>query len=150
MALKAKNKILNLPKFQSLMKTLLNKYMLLITMICTLGSANLIAQNEGAIQIQSSDNIKSIIAKKRAYNKNVTQIKGYKIQLFYGNEEGAYKVRDEFSIAFPDTTIQIRFFSPEWKVWVGSYKTQLAADRALKEIKAASFNAFVFATEIKI
>ncbi len=114
------------------------------------GSINLSAQNEGTVHIQSTEKIKQLIAKKRVYNKKITKVKGYKIQLFYGNEQGAYKVRDEFSTAFPDTAIQIKFFSPEWKVWVGSYKTQLEADRVLKEIKSASFNAFVFATEIKI
>jgi len=132
------------------MKTLLNKYTFLIIIIYLLSSANLTAQSEGTIHIQSNEKIKQLIAKKRVYNKKITKAKGYKIQLFYGNEQGAYKVRDEFSTAFPDTTIQIKFFSPEWKVWVGSYKTQLEADRALKEIKSASFNAFVFATEIKI
>ncbi len=132
------------------MKTLLNKYTILITAFCLLGSANLTAQSEGTIHIQSSENIKNIIAKKRAHNKNVIKIKGYKIQLFYGNEQRAYKVRDKFSEAFPDIKTEIRFFSPEWKVWVGSYKTKLEADFALKEIKEASFNAFVFATEIKI
>ena len=132
------------------MKTLLNKYTILIAAFCLLSSANLTAQSEGTIHIQSSENIKHIIAKKRAYNKNVIKIKGYKIQLFYGNEQRAYKVRDKFSEAFPDIKTEIRFFSPEWKVWVGSYKTKLEADFALKEIKEASFNAFVFATEIKI
>ncbi len=132
------------------MKTLLNKYILLITIIFMVGSINLSAQNEGTVHIQSTEKIKQLIAKKRVYNKKITKVKGYKIQLFYGNEQGAYKVRDEFSTAFPDTAIQIKFFSPEWKVWVGSYKTQLEADRVLKEIKSASFNAFVFATEIKI
>ncbi len=132
------------------MKTILNKYTFIIATIYLLGSINLAAQSEGTINIQSSENIKHIIAKKRAYNKKIIKIKGYKIQLFYGNEQAAYKVRDKFSEAFPDIPIEIRFFSPEWKVWVGTYKTKLEADFALKEIKEASFNAFVFGTEIKI
>jgi len=131
------------------MKILLNKYTVLIGIICMISSVNLFAQKEGSVNIQSSENIRQIIAKKRAYNKNLRKVKGYKIQLFYGNEQGAYKVRDEFSSTFPDTDIEIRFFSPEWKVWVGSYKTKLEADYALKEIKEAQFNAFVFATDIK-
>ena len=132
------------------MKTLLNKYTLITALICILCSVDLTAQNEGVINIQSSENIKRIIAKKRYYNKNNKVIKGFKIQLFYGNEEAAYNVRDKFSSVFPDTKIEIRFFSPEWKVWVGSYKTKLEADFALKEIKEALFNAFVFPTDIKI
>ncbi len=131
------------------MKRLLNKYTIVVATLCLLSSANLTAQSEGIIHIESSENIKHIIAKKRTFNKNQKKIRGYKIQLFYGNEQSAYKVRDKFSEAFPDITTEIKFFSPEWKVWVGSYRTKLEADFALKEIKEASFNAFVFATEIK-
>jgi len=132
------------------MKTFLNKYTVIIASICLLCSTNLMAQNEGSIEIQSSEAIKRIIAKKRIYNKSQKKIKGYKIQLFYGNEQAAYKVRDKFSEAFPDITTEIRFFSPEWKVWVGTYKTRLEVDRAIKEINEASFNAIPVITEIKI
>lgn len=131
------------------MKLFTNQYTPLIIFIFLFNSINLLAQNEGVIEIQSSDNINYIIAKKRTYNKKLKKIKGYKIQLFYGNEQGAYKIRDKFSEVFPDTNIEIKFFSPEWKVWVGSYKSKLAADVALKKIKEAHFNAFVFATDIK-
>ena len=149
MILKAKNKILNLPKFSYKMRTLLNKYTLLVAVLSLLITTNVTAQKEGTVHVESSQNIKFIIAKKRAYNKNQKKIKGYKIQLFYGNEQGAYEVRDKFTEEFPDITTEIKFFSPEWKVWVGAYKTKLEADFALQEIKEASFNAFVFATEIK-
>ena len=132
---KGQNKILNLSKFQSLMKTLLNKYTFFTVVCCLLFSSNLVAQNEGVVHIQSSEKIKLLIAKKRAYNKNIKKVKGYKIQLFYGSEQAAYRVRDKFSSVFPDTSIQIKFFSPEWKVWVGSYKTKLEVDRVLKDIK---------------
>ncbi|HHC78249.1 MAG TPA: SPOR domain-containing protein [Flavobacteriia bacterium] len=132
------------------MKTLLLKYTFIVTVISLFCSTKLIAQNEGVVRIHSSDKIKQIISKKKAYNKRTKKVKGYKIQLFYGNERAAYKVRDKFLEAFPDTPIEIRFFSPEWKVWVGSYKTRLEADRAKKTFEEASFNPFVFQTEIKI
>ena len=117
------------------MKTILNKYTFLTVLVYLLVTTNLMAQNDGVVNIQSSAKIKQIIAKKKAYNKKIKKMKGFKIQLFYGSEQAAYRIRDEFSSVFPDTHIQIKFFSPEWKVWVGSYKTKLEVDRALKEIK---------------
>lgn len=132
------------------MKTKSTRYTFLIFILFFLVTIFVSAQNDGIITVESNEKIKHIIAKKRAYNKNLKKIKGFKIQLFNGSENGAYSTRDNFLTQFPDANIEIMFSSPEWKVWVGSYRSQLEADRALKEIKEAQFNAFVFATEIKI
>ena len=132
------------------MKTLSNTVKFLIFSLTFLITICISAQNEGIISIQSSEKIDHIIAKKKAYNKNLKKIKGFKIQLFYGEEKGAYTTRDNFSSIFPTIKVEIIHSYPEWKVWAGAYKTQLEADRAIKEIKEAQFNAFVFATEIKI
>jgi len=130
------------------MKTKSTRYTFFIFFLIFFTSICVSAQNDGIITVKSNEKIKHIIAKKKAYNKNLKKIKGFKIQLFNGSENGAYSVRDEFLSQFPETKIEIKFSSPEWKVWVGSYKSQLEADRSLKEINEAQFNAFVFATEI--
>ncbi len=106
---------------------------LIIAFVCC---QNLAAQNEeGTIKVQSNQSIKALIAKKRAYNKNHDYINGYKIQLFYGSEQGAIQLKEKFNSVFPDITSELKFKSPDWKVWVGSYKTKLEAARALVEIK---------------
>ena len=132
------------------MKTKSTRYTFLFIISIFFGTICVSGQNDGIITIESNEKIKHIIAKKKAYNKNLKKIKGFKIQLFNGSENGAYSTRDEFLTQFPEADIEIMFSSPEWKVWVGSYRSQLEADRALKEIKEAQFNAFVFTTEIKI
>ncbi len=106
---------------------------LIIALVCSL---NLTAQTEeGTIKVQSNQNIKKLIAKKKAYNKNQLYTKGYKIQLFYGSEQGAISLKEKFNSVFPDIPSELKFKSPDWKVWVGSYKTKLEAARALVEIK---------------
>lgn len=113
-------------------------------------SSGLIAQETGTTSVESSAKIKQIMAAKKAYNKNLKKTKGYKIQLFNGSEKGAYKVRDDFSSMFPKMRIKIEFFSPEWKVRVGNYKTRIDADRALLEIKEAFDAAIILPAMIEI
>jgi hypothetical protein len=128
----------------------MNKIFFFLATICFLFSNQVFSQNEGKLEIQSNEKIKNIINKKEAYNRNLKNIKGYKIQLFNGSEQGAYKTRDDFSTMFPDIEIKIQFFSPEWKVRVGNYKNRLDADRALFEIKQAFPNAIILPAMIDI
>ena len=108
------------------------------------------AQVEGNVQIESSQEIKFLMAKKSAYNRSLKKVKGYKIQLFNGSEQGAYRIRDEFSSLFPKMDIQIEFFSPEWKVRVGNFKSRIEADRALLEIKEAFQTAIILPALVEI
>jgi len=132
------------------MKTLSNVYIPLFFILFFFTNTLISAQNEGVLTIRTSEKVKQIVTKKKDFNKNIKKIAGFKIQLFYGEEKRAYEIRDNFSSIFPDTKVEIKHANPEWKVWAGAYKTQLEADRALKEIREAQFNAFVFKTDIKI
>ncbi|MET2983799.1 SPOR domain-containing protein [Aureibaculum conchae] len=125
------------------MKSFLNRYSIIILIISLLSINLITAQEEGSLTIQSSESIKNIIAKKKAHNKNTTKVKGYRIQIFFGSEQGAYKAREEFKSLFPEVYLKVENFPPDWKVRVGNYKTRLEADRALVEIKEAYLGAIV-------
>lgn len=77
----------------------------------------------------SSKEIKSLISKKRSFNKEFGF--GYRIQLYNGNEEQARKFRARFRIEFPNIYSKLAYNAPEWKVQVGNYKTKLEADKDL-------------------
>ncbi|MCB0472472.1 MAG: SPOR domain-containing protein [Flavobacteriaceae bacterium] len=127
-----------------------NKYKLLGTLILALFISLISnAQQKGTVNIQSGAKINAVIAKKRAYNKE-KEIKGFKIQIFNGSEQGAYITRDKFSTLFPDDDIKIQFSSPEWKVQVGNYLTRLEADRELLKIKDDFPNAIVLPSVIEL
>jgi len=103
---------------------------------------------KGTVKIESSTEIDELISQKKDYNRNLGTIKGYKIQLFYGNEKDAYEIKDEFKAIFPEISTKIIFSSPEWKVQVGNYRSRLEADNALVEIKIDFPNAIIFATDV--
>jgi len=84
-----------------------------------------IAQNT----TNESEEIKSLLAKKRAYNKKYGF--GYRIQLYNGSEQKARRIRARFRIEFPNNSTKLVYKAPEWKVQVGNYKTKLDADKDL-------------------
>ncbi len=88
-------------------------------------SSSLQAQNG---QTKSSDAIQNLITKKRAFNKKYGY--GFRIQIYYGQEDEARKLRKSFRTNFPKTKSYLRYEQPYWKVLVGDYKTKLEADRA--------------------
>ncbi|NNC71069.1 MAG: SPOR domain-containing protein [Flavobacteriaceae bacterium] len=132
------------------MRKLTPRYLTLFFLFTLLYGLNGWSQTEGSITIESSQSIKQLVAQKKAYNKNKKYVKGFKVQLFYGSEEGALKVRDDFMSVFPDISSELKFHSPYWKVWVGSYKTRLEADRGLRDIKEGFQSAIVVPAKVKI
>ena len=81
----------------------------------------------------SSDEVKSLITKKRNFNK--TYGFGYRIQLYNGNEQQARKFKARFNVEFPGNFSKLVYNAPEWKVHVGNYKTKLEADKDLIQFK---------------
>ena len=59
----------------------------------------------------------------------------YKIQIFYGNSEESKKKLQEFKREFKDLDGTIIFNSPNYKVWIGNFKTRIEVERAMVDIK---------------
>lgn len=99
--------------------------LLLVTFLASAfcGIQTISAQNS----TNSSKQIKDLIAKKRAYNKEFGF--GYKIQIYYGNETKAKSLRNKFRLEFPKVYNALEYDQPYWKVQVGNYKTKLEADK---------------------
>lgn len=90
-----------------------------------LGIHTITAQNN----TNMSPQIKNLIAKKRAFNKDIGF--GYRVQLFYGEESNARNIQTKFNSSYPDVFTKLTYDQPYWKVQVGNYKTKLEADKAL-------------------
>ena len=113
----------------------------ILSILCFIYSINMNAQEE--------QKINDVLKQRIEYNKKNRNTKGYKIQLYNGNETKAYQIKGNFQFAY-GIIAELSYESPEWKVRVGNYKTRLEADRALLKIKEKFTGAIVFETSIKL
>ena len=113
--------------------------------IISLSYTTLIGQN-GNIEINQSNKLDSIIKLKKELN---SKIQNLRIQIFSGDRDNAEQIIKEFIEIFNDTTADVIYETPNYKVWVGNYYTQLEADKRLLEIRKKFRSAFIFRPEIQ-
>lgn len=87
-----------------------------------------ISESYGQNSDDISSDIKTLITKKREFNKKYGF--GYRVQLYYGDETNAKLIQNKFAASFPETKTYLAYQQPYWKVLVGNYKNKLEADRA--------------------
>ena len=114
-------------------------------MIISMSSTTLFGQN-GSIKINQSNKLDSIIKLKKELN---SKIQNLRIQIYSGDRENAEKIIQEFNQIFNDTTADVIYETPNYKVWVGNYYTQLEADKRLIEIRKKFRSAFIFRPEFQ-
>ena len=114
-------------------------------MIISISSTTLFGQN-GSIKINQSNKLDSIIKLKKELN---SKIQNLRIQIYSGDRENAEQRIQEFNEIFNDTSADIIYETPNYKVWVGNYYTQLEADKRLIEIRKKFKSAFIFRPEFQ-
>ena len=114
-------------------------------MIISISSTTLFGQN-GSIKINQSNKLDSIIKLKKELN---SKIQNLRIQIYSGDRENAEQIIQEFNEIFNDTTADVIYETPNYKVWVGNYYTQLEADKRLIEIRKKFRSAFIFRPEFQ-
>ena len=114
-------------------------------MIISISSTALFGQN-GNIKINQSSKLDSIIKLKKELN---SKIQNLRIQIYSGDRENAEQIIQEFNEIFNDTTADVIYETPNYKVWVGNYYTQLEADKRLIEIRKKFRSAFIFRPEFQ-
>jgi len=126
-----------------------NKILKILPAFILLISCTIYGQNIKSLNITKSPAIDSILISKKLYNtKNPP--KGYKIQLYYGNETIAYKIKNKFEKTFPNLNAKILFETPDWKVMVGNFKRRIKADSLVIAIKKKFIGAVVVDAPISI
>jgi uncharacterized protein YxjI len=103
-------------------------------------TTTLLAQ-EGVVTVNQDRQIATLLKLKKKLNRTESN---YRIQIYNGNRSGAKETSLEFSRLFNDWIINMEYETPNYKIWVGSFKTRLEADRALLEVKKKFTNAFIF------
>lgn len=112
----------------------------IVVLISLFMSLNTNAQ-EGTVEVNQDSKIDALLRVKKDINASELN---YKIQIYSGNRPGADKAQSEFKSSFSEWKSTKEFETPNYKIWVGNFKTRLEADRALVKIKRKFTNAFYF------
>ena len=83
----------------------------------------------------TEDKIAHLIVEKRKINPSLASKERYKIQIFSGESEKAKKTVIQFKQEFKDVDATIVFNTPNYKVWIGNFKTRMEAERSYIDIK---------------
>ena len=97
-------------------------------------SLKIVAQNQNAEIIQNQK-FEQLLNEKRKINPSIIINDYYKIQIFSGSSESAKKYLNEFKQEFKAIEATIVFNTPNYKVWVGNFKTRIEAEKNLFNIK---------------
>ena len=108
--------------------------------VSALFTAPILAQ-DGIVIINKSTEIDHVLAVKKELNEAKSFIK---IQIYSGNRLGANKALYKYKVDFPGQFIEMKYETPNYKVWVGRFRTRMEADRKLVKVKKLFPNAFLF------
>ncbi len=110
-------------------------------------SVNMTPRPEASVTVNQDPRIKMLLDIKSKMEKDGEFSDRYKIQLYYGSLNKANEIVKASKDAFTEWDSTIQWETPNYKVWIGNYRTRLEADRALKEIHTKFPNAFIFKPE---
>jgi len=124
------------------MKTL-NKILSFSILFATLLFAqNIFSQTSKKI-IEQDEKIEKLLLEKRKNNSAITINDKFKIQIFFGNIEESKKTLLAFKKDFLLIDGTIIFSNPSYKVWVGSFKSKIEAEKSLIQIKKKYLSAVI-------
>ena len=116
------------------MRILAPKNICLYSSILITLASKMNAQDQN-ISLNQDPKFEQLLNEKRKINTSLTVNDSYKIQIFNGSSENAKKTLTEFKQGYKDIDATIVFNTPNYKVWVGSFKTRIEAERNMANIK---------------
>ncbi|MFD2552082.1 SPOR domain-containing protein [Bizionia sediminis] len=112
--------------------------------ICFLLITGIFYGQNGHVTINQASELERLLEIKKNMNLTDTATDRYKIQIFSGNRSGALEAIALFNETFSEWPAIDVYETPNYKVWVGSFRSRLEADRALDKIKETFNDAFRF------
>ncbi|MFD0976680.1 SPOR domain-containing protein [Salinimicrobium gaetbulicola] len=128
---------------------MLKKKKLIITASILIGFSALGQAQAGQVTIKQDELIPELMEKKTEMVKDSRMGDRYRIQLFSGDNNQASKMIKEYRALYPQWPSTIVYETPNYKVWVGNFRSSLEADKALLTIKKTFPAAFRFKPEKK-
>jgi hypothetical protein len=116
------------------MRILALKKTFLYSLILIALASKMNAQDQN-ISVNQDPKFEQLLNEKRKINTSLTVNDSYKIQIYSGGSENAKKTLTEFKQDFATIDATIVFNTPNYKVWIGSFKTRIEAERNMANIK---------------
>ncbi|MGI0105523.1 SPOR domain-containing protein [Salinimicrobium sp. WS361] len=123
------------------------KNKIILTTALIIGAVAATTAQEGQVRINQDETIPALLEKKTEMVQDGIIGERYRIQLFSGDNNQASKVIKEYRSLFPEWSSTIVFETPNYKVWIGNFRSSMEADRALLQIKKSFPAAFRFRPE---
>ncbi len=101
-----------------------------------------LAQEEKT-NLKQDPKFEQLLNEKRKINTSLMNNDSYKIQIFNGTNDNAKKILNKFKQENNDLEATIIFNTPNYKVWVGNFRSRIEAERYLVEIKKKYINVFL-------
>lgn len=114
-----------------------------------LSSVNTSHSQNGQIEVNQDPEINKLLTLKKEINTNENSNGKYRIQIYSGNRVGAEKAKLGFENKFAEFKSSLVYETPNYKIWVGNFKTRLEADRALVDVQKEFPSAFIFKPKVK-
>ena len=114
------------------------------TLFCLVSMVTICYSQQGSITINQDADIDRLLAIKKQMNTSESASDRYKIQVYSGNRLEAEKSRSKLRNTYNQWKTSLVYETPNYKIWVGNFRTRLEADRALKKIKSKFPSAFIF------
>jgi hypothetical protein len=89
---------------------------------------------EQNLRVNQDPKFEQLLNEKRKINTSLTVNDSYKIQIYTGSSEIAKKTLNEFRQEFNNIDATIVFNTPNYKVWIGNFRTRIEAEKTLSEI----------------
>ena len=101
-------------------------------------------QQEATVTVNQDPRISRLADIKVQMEKDGKFSDRYKIQLYNGNLNTANEIIKKAKELFPEWPSTIKYETPDYKVWIGNFRTKLEADRANLKIQVEFPNAIRF------
>ncbi len=115
------------------MKNLTLKTSVLLVILSFVTASKTFSQT--GINVNQDEKFEQLLNEKRKISNSITVNNRYKIQIYNGDTETAKTTLSDYKKYNKNNDGTIVFVTPLYKVWVGSFKTRIEAEKNLVELK---------------
>lgn len=90
---------------------------------------------ESTINVLQDSKFEQLLTEKRKINATITTNDRYRVQIYSGESDVAKKTLAEYRKDSKNIEATIIFNTPNYKVWVGNFKTRIEGERNWEELK---------------